>query len=229
MNYRNPQIIEQLAAEYVLGTLQGAARRRFERLMMDREDIRQAVWSWESRLGRLSAEVAPVPPPASAWRTIEQRISDEPARPARALTFWRLWSTAVTLAAVVLLTVVFTSDAPDTGLNADHVAIVGDSSEPLWVISANLQTGELSARAVNATAAELDRVFELWMLPESGAPQSIGLLPVNGNQVSHRLSPALRALLSAGGGLAISIEPPGGSPTGLPTGPVVHTAEVVSL
>lgn len=35
MNYRNPERIDRLAAEYALGTLRGPARRRFERLLRD--------------------------------------------------------------------------------------------------------------------------------------------------------------------------------------------------
>ena len=112
---------------------------------------------------------------------------------------------------------------------SDHIALVGGDADPLWVIGANLNTGELTVRAINAKAADLDKVFELWMLPNEGNPESIGLLPVNGGSVTHRLPAGLSALLRQSKGLAVSIEPPGGSPTGLPTGPVVHTANMVNL
>ena len=55
MNYRDPQLIDQLAGEYVLGTLTGAPRARFERLLRERADVRSAVWRWESYLGGLSS------------------------------------------------------------------------------------------------------------------------------------------------------------------------------
>ncbi|MFT6888245.1 MAG: anti-sigma-K factor RskA [Halioglobus sp.] len=39
MNYRDPALIEQLASEYVLGTLTSQARARFQRLARERADI----------------------------------------------------------------------------------------------------------------------------------------------------------------------------------------------
>jgi len=57
----------------------------------------------------------------------------------------------------------------------------------------------------------------------------MGLLPVSGNSVNRALPAGLRALLKRSKGIAVSIEPPGGSPTGVPTGPVVHTARIISL
>jgi len=51
-------------------------------------------------------------------------------------------------------------------------------------------------------------------------PQSLGLLPANG-AIRLTIPDDLQALASANSVFAVSLEPPGGSPTGLPTGPVV--------
>ena len=227
MNVDNPELIERLAAEYVLGTLRGRARQRFERWLAEYPAVRSAVWRWEARLGDLAAEVPQAEPPAEAWPAIERRLFGD-ATDKRGGWLWKLWggfATAASLAlALVLLQPQLTGE-----LQPDHIAVVGDDNAPLWVIAADLESGRLSARAVNAEAAEVDRVFELWMLPSEGAPQSIGLLPVSGDEVQLDLPPGLLALLLQSKGLAISIEPPGGSPTGLPTGPIVHTASVVEI
>ena len=69
----------------------------------------------------------------------------------------------------------------------------------------------------------------MWVLPAEGNPQSLGLLPVAGNSSRSTIPAGLRALLVNAKGLAISVEPPGGSPTGLPTGPVVYQAPMVEL
>lgn len=227
MNYRDPELVNQLAGEYVLGTLSGAARARFERLLRERSDVRSAVWRWESHLGGVSAALQPVPPPAGVWAAIERRVWPAPQGGLwQSLGLWRSWS-AVTSTAVIALLLFLMPLAPQPG--PDHVGVIGEGSEPLWLISANLETGELSARAVNAVAADVDHVFELWMLPETGAPVSMGLLPVGGNTVQQALPAGLLALLKQSKGIAVSIEPPGGSPTGLPTGPVVHTARIIAL
>lgn len=235
MNYRNPQLIEQLAGEYVLGTLTGLARARFQRLMRERADIREAVWRWESRLGPLAVSIEPLTPPSTAWAEIERRLWHDTTNTNNtnsgglwnSLGLWRSWS-ALASAALVAMLLLFVPATPlPTG--PDHVGLIGEGSKPLWLISANLETGELDARAVNASAAAVDKDFELWMLPESGSPVSMGLLPVSGGTVSRSLPAGLLALLKQSKGLAVSIEPAGGSPTGAPTGPVIHTASFVAL
>ena len=52
-----PEQVDRLAAEYVLGTLHGAARRRMDRLMRDRADVRLAVWHWERGLHELMEKI----------------------------------------------------------------------------------------------------------------------------------------------------------------------------
>ena len=75
MKYNNPQFRDAITAEYVLGTLQGAARRRFERSLKDDPRLRQLVAHWQERLAPLDEMVEPVKPPARVWRRIEERIS----------------------------------------------------------------------------------------------------------------------------------------------------------
>ena len=57
---------------------------------------------------------------------------------------------------------------------------------------------------------------------------SLGVIPVGGTyQVT--LDDEARALLSNSRTLAISLEPVGGSPTGQPTGPILHVAKLYEL
>lgn len=67
------------------------------------------------------------------------------------------------------------------------------------------------------------------MLPGNGAkPVSLGLLPASG-EAGESLSAIMVSVLKLARGLAVSIEPKGGSPTSLPTGPVVYTAPIASI
>src|SRR5262245_58796403 len=79
MNYRDPELRERLAAEYALGTLRGAARQRFERLMAADVALRQLVEGWELRLNALADNARPVAPPAGLWPAIERRLGPETA------------------------------------------------------------------------------------------------------------------------------------------------------
>ena len=72
-------------------------------------------------------------------------------------------------------------------------------------------------------ALDAGKALELWILPAEGNPVSLGLLPASGEQ-RRELSAAQRAALAGAKQLAVSLEPAGGSPTGLPTGPVLHVA-----
>jgi anti-sigma-K factor RskA len=66
--------------------------------------------------------------------------------------------------------------------------------------------------------------LELWAIPPGQAPQSVGLVSPEG------LTALRRAQGLAGvQQLAITLEPPGGSPTGAPTGPVIMSGDVLKI
>jgi len=235
MNTNNPERVDRLAAEYVLGTLHGAARRRFEAWMLQAYHVRAAVWRWESELLPLGELLDPVQPPPSVWRQVRERIGSPGHAPLRDAAprwaFWRLWSFGSTAVAMALAVSLLITPTPPVTSGPERVAVIAaDATDPQWLVSLDVASGQLRSRAVNAVAASADRAFELWMLPTDGsAPQSLGLLPVSGGQTVTQLSPVLRQALQGQAGLAISIEPSGGSPTGAPTGPVVFQAAFVDL
>ena len=229
MRYGNQELLERLAAEYVLGTLQGRARRRFERVMVESHQARATVWRWEQQLGPLAQAAGSVQPTARVWREIERRTGLTEARAPwyERLGPWRGLALAATAAALVLAVMLRT--APVAG--PQYVAIFsGEQAQPLWVVSADVAGGRLSIRPVNATAPAPDKSYELWLLPAGGAaPRSMGLLPTGAATVETELPAALRSLLASAQGLAISLEPAGGSPTGAPTGPVLHQAAMLQI
>ena len=82
LKHQNQQLTDRLAAEYVLGTLKGRARQRFERWLAADHDgrLHDQVQGWELRLNKLAAEAVPQPPPAELWQNLEQRLFDEPTQ-----------------------------------------------------------------------------------------------------------------------------------------------------
>ena len=71
--------------------------------------------------------------------------------------------------------------------------------------------------------------YELWVLPaDGGNPVSLGLMPTKGD-AERTLNAQQRELLLTARNIAVSLEPAGGSPTGLPTGPVVIVAPIAAL
>jgi anti-sigma-K factor RskA len=68
---------------------------------------------------------------------------------------------------------------------------------------------------------QTDRVLELWAVPGSGAPRSLGLISASGATVVSKAQQ-----LKGAAALAVSLEPTGGSPTGAPTGPVLYVGKL---
>ena len=222
----NAEQVDSLAAEYVLGTLHGSARRRFERLITDRGDVRFAVWSWERHLNGIASGLKPRTPSRHVWKNILRRIDPSKQAKTGVLTGWRgLWFALPTAVAAAWLAITLLP-AP----SADRIAVFADqNSQTMWVISADLDDGILKTEAVNVPPLASNTSYELWLLPPDGTPLSLGLLPVDAGRTETQISTQLLGLLADSGGMAISLEPAGGSPTGLPTGPVVYQASLITI
>src|SRR5512134_3083053 len=96
MRYRNkPELKDRLAAEYVLGTLRGRARLRFQAWLREDAALRRTVAEWESRLAPMAVGIAEVRPPGRVWTAIQSRLGGgaPAAKPGlwESLAFWRNW------------------------------------------------------------------------------------------------------------------------------------------
>jgi len=78
MNYTSPELRLQLVDEYVVGTLRGGARRRFEQLLNDDTELLDLVAEARYRYGELGKLVAPTQPSEAVWRGILSRIDALP-------------------------------------------------------------------------------------------------------------------------------------------------------
>jgi anti-sigma-K factor RskA len=227
MNYQHPQLIEELAAQYVLGTLRGPARRRFERYCKHNANALHAVRRWEDRLVDLLAGVVPVAPSAVVWEQIRFRVRrDRALRPKRVFATFGNWRFALAagVAALAIAFGLWTGIGPGS---VQQVAIFWSPQQgPLWTVEAPRSRVELRIAATENLRLDPARAYELWALPgENAAPVSLGLMPKSG-RVTLELNDAQRLALSRSSKIAISEEPPGGSPTGAPTGPVRFVADV---
>lgn len=221
---------QALASEYVVGTLQGSARKRFERWMMESPRLRRQVWYWERRLEPFNNSLPKTEPPAAIWNQIEQRLFDEPASSGRVekmgLAFWR-WTAAVAMVAVLAL-LIWTPLPPQP--KPDLVAVVqSELAQPLWVMNTSASDHSLTLKSLPPVAVTAQQDYELWLLSESGVPISLTVLPTEGAELRITLTDAQVRELLKSRSLAISLEPKGGSPTGQPTGPVVYQSTLVEM
>jgi anti-sigma-K factor RskA len=268
MRYDDPTLVSVLSGEYVLGTLTARARRRFDRLLAVRRDLRDAVGEWEGRLAFLNLGIRPIVPSQRVWTRIAEQLGFAPA-PRRSLWqsagLWRAVAAVFALLAVALglermqlvpkladleqqVASTRTSGqqleqelarktqeaeklredllAARASLEAPiYVSLMSEpGGKPLWLVKLGERT--LRVTAVGAAKEQPGKSYELWMLQEGGSPVSLGLLPKQGTQ-AVTLSDAQFAALARSSALAVSLEPEGGSPTGLPTGPVLYSAPLL--
>lgn len=227
MKYDDPELQDRLAGEYVLGTLHGRARRRMQKLLSRNAGLQRLVVAWEERLMPLNDELAPVRPPASVWRALQQRLGVAARQPALGgpEKLWRALAAGFALLSLVLGWLL--AEHPFEPGPPTYVSVVPDAEgRALWLLQLREDAAEIHAKAVADIPPQAGKSYELWMLPADGSPPiSLGLLPGSGSAESTVPRDKFRALGEAGG-LAVSLEPEGGSPTGQPTGPVLYTAPI---
>lgn len=231
MDYGRPERADALAAQYVAGTLRGAARRRFEDLLPGHPALRTAVADWQERLMPLTTVLPAEPVSPQVWQRIEQRLWPQAAP----VPWWQrlgLWRTATGVAAAAGVSLALVLQQQPVASDAPPVVVVLQATEAgvpstTLVASVSGDGRSMVMRPLQPVALAADRALELWAVPPQGAPRSLGLVSAAGVTVLRRERlPA--ALLDAGktAALAVSVEPPGGSPTGAPTGPVVYAGKL---
>jgi anti-sigma-K factor RskA len=237
MDYARPALVEALAAQYVAGTLRGRARARFEALLPSHPALQTAVRDWQARLMPLTAVLSEQKPPARIWQQIERRLWPSVAR--EPVVWWQrlgLWRalTGTAVAAVVGLGVMLNNPAPAQAPVVVVLESTGAVTEPnvsasgQIVASFSADGRALVTRTLTPVGLSPDRVLELWSVPPQGQgnPRSLGLITANGVTVLKRERLPATVLKGGTAALAVSVEPPGGSPTGVPTGPVVFAGKL---
>jgi len=227
MDYGKSDRADALAAEYVVGTLRGGARRRFEALLPAHSELRRATLAWQERLMPLTAEIAPIQPSSDVWRRISDRLDRRKDASAASswqrLAFWRGLTAFASIAAIGLAVLLGNPRAVPPPivvvLAPTDTAASGAAAAPI-VASISGDGKTLVTRPIVPVALRPDRSLELWAVPKAGAPRSLGVLPTGSGTVA--LPGRVMADVDT---LAVTVEPLGGSPTGQATGPIVYAGK----
>jgi anti-sigma-K factor RskA len=216
-----------LAAEYALGVLAGTERAAAEQRVAREPAFAGLVTDWEQRLAPWAAEIAEVAPPPQLWDRIAGALPAQTQAGGlwQSIAFWRGLSFAAgALAAACLAALIylgpFTQQQP-------LVAAIEGGGHRHFVATIDTRRGTVAVVPA-AFSADATRVPELWLVPPDGKPRAVGLLRAD-QTVTLTLPPELAALAKDDAVLAVSLEPPGGSTTGLPTGPVIATGKLTFL
>jgi anti-sigma-K factor RskA len=229
---------ERLAAEYVVGLLQGDEQREAERLAETDPRFQAAVAQWQARFAELDQTAAPLPTSDLLWNRIETGLETPPAlaraedrAPAivpspvaaftalwRSLQFWRVAGLAGALASLLLAVgvgVLATRASREPVLIA---VLLTDQNRPAAVVH-TFADGQAELVPFEGMEIPAGRSLEVWAIPGPNQnPISVGVVTqARSSRLDLQRVPNLRPDQV----FAISVEPPQGSPSGLPTGPVL--------
>lgn len=226
--------IDDLAGEYVLGTLTAAERvtvaaRRQREAALDR-----AIAAWERRLAPLNNAVPEVVPPADLLSKIEARLHKLPSAGVgsvvdltRRLKRWRTAAIAASaIAATLLVTLGAQQFAPKPATKNLVAVLQKDAGSPAFLVTVNVDDRVMTVRPV-AAKHEAGKSFELWIIHDSlGKPKSLGVIDESHPTRGPTLA-AYKTDVIEGSTYAVTLEPEGGSPSGAPTGPVVFAGKMI--
>ncbi|MDN5780734.1 MAG: anti-sigma factor [Luteimonas sp.] len=247
-----PPDADVLAGEYVLGVHDAAQRRQLQARIDAEPDFSRLVQAWEARFAALIDEIAPVPVSPHQWLRLRTQLGWSPVEGGRggvwqSVSFWR-GATALAVAAAVAA--IFIGRLPrtpepvappprvvvqpppvapvETEIAKPVTTLAHDDGSPGWLASLDAANGTVTMVPVPAQADAQGRVAELWLIPEGGAPRSLGLVSTE-KAHSVTVPQPLRAALKTGSTLAITLEPPGGAPQGVPTGPIIAKGSLQTI
>jgi anti-sigma-K factor RskA len=243
MNYLTEERKNSLSSEYVLGTLHGAARLRYQTLLINHRPMRQALWRWERHLNGLGAALPERQPDPGVWQAIQRRLgfaySDSDGKAdtvvslpqtdvgrvaATTVNRWRWLASAASIVAVALALNLWWGQAEVSTAPSQVAVVQGAQAEALWLIE--LTERDIQVQATEQFSPVSNKDYELWLVAADGrAPISLGLLPKDGRLTLARSDLFDQVQVAA---LAVSLEPVGGSPNGAPT-QVLYTSQLVAL
>lgn len=224
------------AAEFALGTLDAGERAALAARRQREPELAAAIEAWERRLAPLSESAPPLDPPRDFLEDIEARIAatdegqDDRANVVdltRRLRLWRLNAIAASVIAAALAIGVGIRESMRVATPHEFVAVLQKSADqPAFVVSVNLDTRELTVRPV-AAPPQAGKAYELWIIDNEklGAPRSLGVIDAAATTVNPGLNRFDRAVV-ANATYAVTVEAPGGSPDGKPSGAPVFVGKL---
>jgi len=218
---------DMTAAELALGLLEGEERAAALRRVLADPAFAREVEDWRQRMAGLFDDYPEVAAPEGVAERLAQPDRAVVPLPPRSRSPWPIVATLSALAAVVLLFFAVKPGPVAPPVVAPHKMMVASlmMSDKSGAVPAtvDMTTGEMKIPA--AAMAPAGKSAQLWMIGDDKVPRPMGLLASTGPS-KMTLPMEKRAKLNDGVMLAVSVEPMGGSPTGLPTGPVVASGKL---
>ncbi|MBS0331686.1 MAG: anti-sigma factor [Proteobacteria bacterium] len=234
--------LEAFAAEHALGVLNSVERRQAEERMAADPAFAAEVEAWRERLMPMVDTAVGIAAPQALWLRIERSLGANDNQEAiRGVRFWRgATAGSLTLAAASIAAAVMVANQPiktvvaPTGLaqgqllDASLVSQTG-APVPLFVAAYDPARKALIVTSLVTPNNDPAHVHELWVIPADGKPRPLGILEP-GKTKAIPMPEKYLPSLAAGSALAVSVEPPGGSPkVDVPTGPITAVGKLAKI
>jgi len=230
-----PEDIDALAGEYVLGTLDAAERAEVAARRLREPALDEAILAWEYRLAPLCEVTPEVAPEPSIWAGIQARLDARNAGredPSIADLTQRLkrWKTAAILsgaaAACLAISIVWRETVRPSPAENFVAVLQRDTESPAFIVEVDLRSRLMTVRPV-AAGRQPGKSYELWLIHDSlGAPKSLGVVADQGFTVRAALTRYDQSVVEDGT-YAITLEQAGGAPDGKPSGAPLWTGKLV--
>lgn len=229
---------DELAAEYVLGTLSATRRRMVEQRLPTDAALLAAVQRWQEQLLPLAALAEPVEPSEQLWQRIDRSVAHAvaPRRPAilparlpwwNSLGLWRGLAGAGFATAAIMASVLVTRQGVlPAGPQYMVVLVAPQDTAPGWVIQAS-NTRQLSLTPLGKVVVPAEKSLQFWTKGEGWTgPVSLGLVkPGQTVQIPLDKLPPLQPNQL----FELTLEPVNGSPLNRPTGPIQFIGRAVKM
>lgn len=246
--YRHPDTVDRLAAEYVMGSMTPAVKRRFESVMHQQTDVAMAVQSWSEATLPLLMRLPEQTPSPALWAHIEKRtqvqaqaVSNQQAAPwwqrwfapipAGAMAFGVMLGLALPLAVNVSRTPQPAPSVPSTPptvvsklqLPASYVGVLATASGKPGLIVSSLRRGTtVDLKVLSPVDVPAGSELFLWRIDKAGVVTPLGAIPAAQDKFAHlTLKEPAEAAFFPAVELAVSIEAKGTTPLA-PTGAFVY-------
>lgn len=257
MDGQEPPSADIFAGEYVLGVLDADQRDRAKQRIGHDPGFARLVVDWEHRLAPLVDTRGAADVPLHLWPRVRTRLGwaaiDAPGAAARQ-TLWQstgFWRAATGLAVAAALTAIAigpvglfrggetvgpgpvvvqppTPPIEDPATPKPVTTLAHDDGSPAWLASVDTRKGTVLMVPVPTSADAQGRVPELWLIPPGESPKSLGIVSIDRSHMV-KVPDTLRGALARGALLAITLEPDGGAPGGIPSGPIIAKGDIVTL
>lgn len=234
--YKNAQAVEQLAGAYVLGTLQGRARSRFEAVMRRQPALVAAVHSWTQRLAPLHSALPAQAPSAALWGRISKATGTASVHvrmpvAAQKQSWWQRLLMPVPMGALAMGLVVGAlapavwkaqlTHESDMELPDSYVGVLGTPQGKPGLIISSLRRGKtVDIKQVAPVVVPVGQTLYLWRIDKAGVVAGLG--PIQNGKWTHlALDKTAEEVFFPAVELAVSLESTNAQPIA-PTQPFVY-------